>query len=234
MPAIGIGAPVMLTALRFIQGVGVGGEWGGSVLLSMEWARANRRGFIAQLAAVRRALGPVPRQPLPCSHGARPGTIFPAWGWRIPFVLSIILVALGLYIRLGVLETPAFSRGPRTASCARPLREVLREHPAEILLSAFAGWPSRRRSTSSPPSCSPTRRRADTSRDSARRPARGGDRVGHVPLFGHLSDRFGREDVHARRRPPPALRVRLLRRCSTRQVLAGSSSRSCCRSSRTP
>src|SRR6202158_2596853 len=106
---IGIWGAIILTVLRFIQGVGVGGEWGGSVLLSMEWARGpSSRGFIASW----------PQFGVPCglllanlaflAFSAISGDQFIAWGWRIPFFLSIILVGIGLWIRLGILETPVF------------------------------------------------------------------------------------------------------------------------------
>src|SRR5215469_275715 len=108
---IGIWGAVILTVLRFIQGVGVGGEWGGSVLMSMEWARNDKtRGLIASW----------PQFGVPCglflanlavlAFSQMSGDNFLAWGWRIPFALSIVLVALGLYIRLGIFETPVFAK----------------------------------------------------------------------------------------------------------------------------
>src|SRR5579864_2400086 len=107
---IGIWGAVILTALRFIQGIGVGGEWGGSVLLSMEWARSNEhRGFVASWpqfgvpAGLLLSNGAV----LFFSYSMAPDS-FLSWGWRIPFALSIILVGIGLWIRLGILETPTF------------------------------------------------------------------------------------------------------------------------------
>src|ERR1700758_1210535 len=108
---IGIGGAVILTVLRFVQGVGVGGEWGGSVLMSMEWARSNTsRGFIASW----------PQFGVPCglflanlavlAFSQMSGDSFLSWGWRIPFALSLVLVAVGLYIRIGIMETPLFSK----------------------------------------------------------------------------------------------------------------------------
>src|SRR5919204_333236 len=108
---IGIWGAVILTVLRFIQGVGVGGEWGGSVLLSMEWARTNHsRGFIASW----------PQFGVPCglflsnlavlAFSQMSGEQFLSWGWRVPFFLSLILVGIGLWIRPGILETPIFSK----------------------------------------------------------------------------------------------------------------------------
>lgn len=138
--SIGIWGAVILTVLRFIQGVGVGGEWGGSVLMSMEWARNDRsRGLIASW----------PQFGVPCglflanlavlAFSQMAGDRFLAWGWRIPFALSLILVGVGLYIRLGILETPVFSKLLAERRLDRtPMLSVIKQHPKEILLSAFA------------------------------------------------------------------------------------------------
>jgi metabolite-proton symporter len=137
---VGIWGAVILTVLRFIQGVGVGGEWGGSVLMSMEWARTDKsRGFVASW----------PQFGVPCglflanlavlAFSQMSGDSFLVWGWRIPFALSLVLVAVGLYIRLGILETPVFSKLIAERKIDRtPMLTVIREHPKEILLSAFA------------------------------------------------------------------------------------------------
>jgi len=138
--SIGIWGAVILTILRFIQGVGVGGEWGGSVLMSMEWARSNHsRGFIASW----------PQFGVPCglflanlavlAFSQMSGEQFLAWGWRIPFVLSLLLVVVGLYIRLGIFETPVFAKLLAERRLERaPILEVIRRHPKEIVLSALA------------------------------------------------------------------------------------------------
>jgi metabolite-proton symporter len=137
---VGVWGAVILTILRFIQGVGVGGEWGGSVLMSMEWARTDRsRGFIASW----------PQFGVPCglflanlavlAFSQMSGEQFLAWGWRIPFALSLILVGVGLYIRLGILETPVFSKLLAERKVERaPMLAVIQQYPKEILLSAFA------------------------------------------------------------------------------------------------
>src|SRR6516164_2035297 len=138
--SIGIWGAIILTVLRFVQGVGVGGEWGGSVLLAMEWARTNHsRGFIASW----------PQFGVPCglflanlavlALSQMSGDQFLSWGWRVPFVLSLILVAVGLWIRLGILETPVFTRLVRDQKIERmPILEVIKRQPVEIILSAFA------------------------------------------------------------------------------------------------
>jgi metabolite-proton symporter len=138
--SIGVWGAVILTVLRFVQGIGVGGEWGGSVLLSMEWSRTHdERGFIASW----------PQFGVPCglflanlavlAFSQMSGDEFLAWGWRLPFALSIVLVGVGLYIRLGILETPTFTRLQDAERLERaPVPAVLRSHGKEILLSAFA------------------------------------------------------------------------------------------------
>jgi metabolite-proton symporter len=137
---IGIWGAVLLTVLRFVQGVGVGGEWGGSVLMSMEWARSNdSRGLVASW----------PQFGVPCglflanlavlAFSQMSGEQFLTWGWRVPFLLSIILVGVGLWIRLGILETPVFAKLTAENKIEKtPMLEVLRRHPKEIILSAFA------------------------------------------------------------------------------------------------
>jgi metabolite-proton symporter len=137
---IGVWGAVILTILRFVQGVGVGGEWGGSVLMSMEWARDNNtRGFIASW----------PQFGVPCglflanlavlAFSQMSGEQFLTWGWRLPFLLSLILVVVGLYIRLGIMETPVFTKLVSERKIARtPILDVIRQQPKEIILSALA------------------------------------------------------------------------------------------------
>jgi MFS family permease len=137
---IGIWGAVWLTVLRFIQGIGVGGEWGGSVLLSMEWARTNaRRGLIASWPQFGVPAGLFLANVAVLSFSALSGPAFADWGWRIPFLLSILLVAVGLYIRLGILETPTFRRLVETNRREKtPVVEVFRKQGREIVLSALA------------------------------------------------------------------------------------------------
>jgi MFS family permease len=136
----GIWGAVILTVLRFIQGVGVGGEWGGSVLMSMEWARTNHsRGFVASWPQFGVPCGLFMANLAVLAFSQMSGEQFLAWGWRIPFALSLILVAIGLYIRLGILETPVFSALVANQKIERtPILEVIRRQPKEIILSAFA------------------------------------------------------------------------------------------------
>jgi len=147
--SIGIWGAVILTLLRMIQGIGVGGEWGGSVLLAMEWSRTHgQRGlvaswpqfgvpaglFLANLAVL--AFSTLSGPEFAFSAFAAPD--FLTWGWRIPFALSIVLVGIGLWIRLGILDTPAFQRLVETDRIEKaPIIEVIRKQPREIILSAL-------------------------------------------------------------------------------------------------
>jgi MFS family permease len=136
---IGIWGGVLLTILRFVQGIGVGGEWGGSVLLAMEWAQTNRhRGFIASWPQFGVPAGLFLSNLAVLALSAVSGEHFAAWGWRVPFLFSIVLVAVGLYIRLGILETPVFARLVAERRIERaPVIEVLRQQPREIVLTAL-------------------------------------------------------------------------------------------------
>jgi MFS family permease len=136
---IGIWGAIILTVLRFIQGIGVGGEWGGSVLLSMEWARTNtRRGLIASWPQFGVPAGLFLANLAVLAFSALSGAAFLDWGWRIPFFLSIILVGVGLYIRLGVMETPIFRRLVVENKIERaPVSEVLRLQWRQIILSSL-------------------------------------------------------------------------------------------------
>ena len=108
---IGIWGAVILTIVRFIQGVGIGGEWGGATLMAMEWARTNKhRGFITAWPQWGGPAGLFLANILVLIFSAISGDQFLEWGWRVPFWLSIIMVGIGLYIRLGLLETPVFQR----------------------------------------------------------------------------------------------------------------------------
>jgi MFS family permease len=136
---IGIWGAVILTVLRTVQGIGVGGEWGGSVLMSMEWAGSNaHRGFIAAWPQWGVPAGLFLANLALLSFSAIAGPQFIAWGWRVPFIFSIVLVAVGLYIRLGILETPLFTRlVAENRVEAMPIVEVVKRQPREIVLTAL-------------------------------------------------------------------------------------------------
>ena len=198
---IGIWGAVILTALRFIQGIGVGGEWGGSVLLSMEWARSNKhRGFIASWPQFGVPAGLFLANLAVLAFSRLSGQQFLTWGWRIPFLLSIVLVALGLYIRLGILETPVFARLVAENRIVRaPVREVLRSQPREIILTALC------RMAEQAPFYIYTAfifaygtGVLDLHRDFLLVAVLAASVVSFffIPIFGHLSDRFGRKRVY--------------------------------------
>ena len=137
---IGIWGAVILTIVRFIQGIGLGGEWGGATLMAMEWARTNaHRGFITAWPQWGGPAGLFLANILVLTFSAISGDQFLEWGWRVPFWLSIVMVGIGLYIRLGLLETPVFQRIlDRQQVASAPVLEVLRRQPKEIILTALA------------------------------------------------------------------------------------------------
>jgi MFS family permease len=134
---VGILAPILLVVLRLLQGIGVGGEWGGAVLMAVEHAPPGRRGFF----------GSWPQMGVPAglllanvvffiSSSAMSEAQFLAWGWRIPFLLSIILIGVGLYIRLRIMESPAFRRVQESGTESQmPILDVLRTYPKNVLLA---------------------------------------------------------------------------------------------------
>jgi metabolite-proton symporter len=135
---IGLAAPIILTILRTIQGIGVGGEWGGSVLLSMEWGSAKRRGFMASWPQVGVPLGLLASTGMVKLMSGLTGDNFENWGWRVPFLVSAVLIGVGLYVRLRVMESPDFAEVKETQTVHKlPVLEVIKTQPREILTSAF-------------------------------------------------------------------------------------------------
>ena len=136
---IGIWGAIVLTVLRMLQGIGVGGEWGGSVLIAMEWARGHgNRGLIASWPQFGVPSGLFLSNLVILVVSSWSGADFATWGWRVPFILSIVLVGIGLWIRLGILETPVFQKLLATQTIERaPVVEVFKKQPREILLSAL-------------------------------------------------------------------------------------------------
>ncbi len=136
---IGIWGAVILTILRMIQGIGVGGEWGGSVLLAMEWSRHHHeRGLVASWPQFGVPAGLFLANLAVLVFSTISGDQFGTWGWRIPFALSILLVGVGLWIRLGIFETPVFQKLVETDRIEKtPVVEVFKKQWKEIVLSAF-------------------------------------------------------------------------------------------------
>ncbi len=141
--SIGVWGAVLLTALRLIQGIGVGGEWGGSVLLAMEWAQTNHnRGFIASWPQFGAPAGLFLANLAVLIFSWLSGDQFLVWGWRIPFYISIVMVAIGLWIRLGILETPVFRKVVEDERVERvPVLEVLKRQPKQVALTALLRMP---------------------------------------------------------------------------------------------
>jgi metabolite-proton symporter len=137
--SIGIWGAIILTVLRMLQGIGVGGEWGGSVLIAMEWARGHgSRGLVAAWPQMGVPSGLFLSNLVILAVSAWSGADFATWGWRVPFFLSIILIGIGLWIRLGILETPIFQRLVATRKIERaPIVEVIKKQPREIILAAL-------------------------------------------------------------------------------------------------
>jgi metabolite-proton symporter len=137
---IGPAAPILLTLLRFLQGLGVGGEWGGAVLLALESGHGGRRGFYASWPQAGVPLGLLAATGVValCKSMLSPED-FDAWGWRIPFYLSGLLIVVGLLVRLRILETPLFAALQESNQISKsPLRETIQRHWREILLAAGA------------------------------------------------------------------------------------------------
>jgi metabolite-proton symporter len=135
---IGVAAPLLLVFLRVLQGIAVGGEWSGSVLLTMEWGDQKRRGLLGSFAQIGVPVGLVlGTGGMTLLSATMSEEAFDSWGWRIPFLASLILVAVGLVIRLRILETPMFAKvleQGKTASA--PVKDAIKHHWREILLSA--------------------------------------------------------------------------------------------------
>jgi MFS family permease len=199
--SIGIWGAVILTVIRFIQGVGVGGEWGGSVLLAMEWARTNKhRGFITSWPQFGGPAGLLLANLAVFAFSAVSGDQFLVWGWRIPFLLSIVMVGIGLYIRLGILETPAFRRIVAEERVERvPVLEVIKRQPREIILAALA-----RMAEQAPAYIylafvfAYGTQVLHQSRDFLLECliVAGCLSIVSIPIYGHLADRFGRKRVY--------------------------------------
>ncbi|MFE2992054.1 MFS transporter [Streptomyces sp. NPDC059262] len=193
---IGLAAPILLVVLRVVQGIGVGGEWGGSVLLAMEWGSKKRRGLMASWPQMGVPLGLLASTGMVRWMTSATGDGFESWGWRIPFLASAVLIAIGLYVRLRVVESPDFSAVKNTQGVVRlPGWDVLRHQWREVLKAAFV-----RLSEQAPFYLFITfvlsygtehlgLARSDLLDDTLVAAAVG---LVSIPLFGHLSDRIGR------------------------------------------
>jgi metabolite-proton symporter len=138
--SIGVWAPILLVVLRFLQGLGLGGEWGGAVLMTMESGDPNRRGFNASWPQVGVPLGLLMANGVLSLMGVlTTEQAFLSWGWRVPFLLSGVLVVVGLWIRLTIAESPLFREVEASQTKAgAPILEVLRRYPKQVLLAVGA------------------------------------------------------------------------------------------------
>ena len=197
---IGLSAAVILIILRTCQGLGVGGEWGGSVLMSMEWGSAKRKGFLASWPQFGVPVGLLISTIVVAASSAATGSNFVVWGWRIPFLLSIVLVGIGLYIRLGIMETPIFRAIVAEKRVeARPMIEVIKLNWREIILSALLRLPEQAPFyvftvfvyTYGVTALKFQRQFLVYAVSAAALIS-----FVAIPLFGHLSDRFGRKPIY--------------------------------------
>ena len=140
---IGVAAPILLTVFRVIQGLAVGGEWGGAMLIALEHSPKKRRGFAASFANMGGPAGAVLATVVMSVFTLLPDEQFISWGWRIPFLLSAVLVFIGLIIRMKVHESPIFQKLQDKADERKvPLLEVVSKYPKNLILGIIAGMSS--------------------------------------------------------------------------------------------
>ena len=134
---IGLWAPVLLILMRIIQGMGIGGEWGGALLLAYEYAPEKRKGFFGSIPQAGVTIGMLMATFIVSLMTLFSEADFLSWGWRIPFLLSSVLVLLGLWIRKDIDETPDFQKVKASGQVAKaPLRDTLKHHWREVLIAA--------------------------------------------------------------------------------------------------
>ena len=136
---VGILAPVLLILCRIIQGLAIGGEWGGALLLAYEYAPKNRRGFFGSVPQTGITIGMLMSTVAFGLVSMLPQGSFEAWGWRLPFIASVVLVFVGLWIRKGLAETPAFREAKESGNVAKlPIKDTLRDHWRSVLVAVGA------------------------------------------------------------------------------------------------
>ncbi|QUX29493.1 MHS family MFS transporter [Nocardiopsis akebiae] len=137
--SVGILAPILLIVLRIIQGLGIGGEWGGALLLAYEYAPENRRGLFGSVPQMGITSGMLLASLVLTLMSLLPDDQFATWGWRVPFVGSVLLVLLGLWIRSGIDETPSFRKAKQEGEVAKlPVVETFRFHWRAVLVAVGA------------------------------------------------------------------------------------------------
>jgi MFS transporter, MHS family, shikimate and dehydroshikimate transport protein len=198
--SIGVAAPILLVACRLVQGIAVGGEWGGAVLMAVEHAPPSRRGLYGSMVQVGFPLGLALGTASFFALGNLTDAQFAAWGWRLPFLASAVLVIVGVFIRMRIEETPDFKRVVAEGKVARfPVLETIRQHPKDLLIGLGA------RITEISWIYVITifgLSYAVTNLGLSRNLVLGAIALGAagelitIPLFGHLSDRVGRRKIY--------------------------------------
>jgi metabolite-proton symporter len=199
--AIGVAAPILLVVLRIVQGLGLGGEWGGAVLMSLEHGQPDRRGWNASWPQVGVPAGNLlAAGVLGIMSALLSDAAFESWGWRVPFLLSGVLVVVGLWIRLTIAETPLFQELEQEDTKARaPILDVLKVYPRSVLTAlgarlgvdiafyTFALF-----------ILVYVAEQLDLPRSTALNAVLVGSafQLFLIPFFGHLSDRYGRRPVY--------------------------------------
>lgn len=136
---IGVIAPILLILLRLIQGIGLGGEWGGALLLAVEYAPKEKRGLFGSIPQMGVTVGLLLGTLALSLMTLLPEAAFMSWGWRVPFILSAFLVIFGLWIRKGIEETPSFKKVQEKGEVAKiPFIETMRTHWKEVLIAVGA------------------------------------------------------------------------------------------------
>lgn len=138
---IGVAAPILLLILRIAQGIGIGGEWGGAVLMAYEFAPEDKRGYYASIPQIGLAIGLCLSSGVVALLSLLPEEAFMSWGWRSAFIGSVVLIVVGLYIRLKVAETPDFASVKEERQELKiPFVELIRTYPRNILLGMGARY----------------------------------------------------------------------------------------------
>jgi metabolite-proton symporter len=137
--SIGVWAPTLLVVMRLAQGFGLGGEWGGAVLMAVEHAPANRRGFYGSWPQIGAYIGLLLSTLVFRAVSRMPDSAFLTWGWRVPFLVSFILVIVGIWIRMKVAESPVFEKIKEQKQESKiPIIEAITKHPKNILIAMGA------------------------------------------------------------------------------------------------
>ncbi|MDI1312410.1 MFS transporter [Prosthecobacter sp.] len=197
----GILAPILLVTLRFIQGLGVGGEWGGAVLMAVEHGKPGQRGFLASWVQAGVPIGLLLATGVfRTLSSVIPEESFMAWGWRIPFLVGILLLGVGMFIRLRILESPVFTEAQKSSSTTEmPILEVIRKYPRNVLIAMGARFAENAFFyVITAFVLTYATQQAGFSKDQVLQAVLIGSSVQFfvIPFFGWLSDRVGRRPVY--------------------------------------